>query len=82
MPASTPDRLNASPDVLAKRLVGVTCPTLLLAGAESWMVESTERMVTLNPRAHMVTVPQAGHWVPLENPGGFLEVVGQFLTAG
>ena len=61
-PASTPNRLNASPDVLAKRLAGVTCPTLLLVGAESWMVEPTQQMATLNPRARIVTVPQAGHW--------------------
>jgi pimeloyl-ACP methyl ester carboxylesterase len=79
-PASTPERLNASPDVLAKRLAGVSCATLLLAGAESWMVEPTQQMVTLNPRARMVTVPRAGHWVPLDNPSGFLAVVGQFLT--
>jgi pimeloyl-ACP methyl ester carboxylesterase len=79
-PASTPGRLNASPDVLAKRLAGVSCATLLLAGAESWMVEPTQRMVTLNPRARMITVPRAGHWVPLDNPSEFLAVVGQFLT--
>ena len=79
-PASTPNRLNASPDVLAKRLAGVSSPTLLLAGAESWMVEPTERMVTLNPQARMITIPQAGHWVPLDNPGGFLEAVSGFLT--
>jgi pimeloyl-ACP methyl ester carboxylesterase len=79
-PSTTPNRLNASPDVLAKRLAGVTCPTLLLAGAESWMVEPTRRMLTLNPKTRMVTVPQAGHWIPLDNPGGFLEAVSGFLT--
>ena len=81
-PASTPGRLNASPDVLALRLAGVTCPTLLLAGAESWMVEPTQQVAKLNPRARMATVPRAGHWVPLDNPTGFLEAVGQFLTDG
>jgi pimeloyl-ACP methyl ester carboxylesterase len=79
-PASTPNRLNASPDVLAKRLAGVSSTTLLLAGAESWMVEPTERMVKLNPQARMITIPQAGHWVPLDNPGGFLKAVSGFLT--
>ncbi len=79
-PASTPGRLNAAPDVLAKRVSGVACPALLLAGAESWMVEPTRRMVTRNPRARMVTVPQAGHWIPLDNPSGFLEAVRGFLT--
>jgi pimeloyl-ACP methyl ester carboxylesterase len=75
VPASTAGRLNAAPDVLAQRLAGVRCPTLLVAGAESWMVEPTQRMLTRNPRAHMVTVPQAGHWVSLDNPRGFLEAV-------
>jgi esterase len=79
-PASTLGRLNASPDVLAGRLAGVACPTLLLAGEESWMVEPTRRMVALNPQARMVTVPQAGHWIPLDNPGGFLKAVRGFLT--
>jgi len=82
IPANTPGRLNAPPDVLARRLAGVKCPMLLLAGAESWMVEPTEQMATLNPRARMVTIPQAGHWVPLDNPSGFLEVVGRFLDLG
>jgi len=39
-------------------------------------------MATLNPQARMTIVPQAGHWVPLDNPGGFLEIVGPFLTVG
>lgn len=65
-----------------RRLAGVTCPMLLLAGAESWMVEPIRWMATVNPRARMVIVPQAGHWVPLDNPSGFLEVVGQFLGRG
>jgi pimeloyl-ACP methyl ester carboxylesterase len=80
IPASLPGRLNASPDVLASRLAGVRCPTLLLAGEESWMVEPTQRLVASNPHARMVTVPQAGHWVPLDNPSGFLRVVRGFLT--
>jgi pimeloyl-ACP methyl ester carboxylesterase len=33
-----------------------------------------------NPRAHVITVPQAGHWVPLDNPSGFLGAVSQFLN--
>ena len=80
LPAALPGRLNASPDVLARRLAAVPRPTLLLAGEESWMVASTQRMVTLNPQARMATVPEAGHWVPLDNPSGFLKVVREFLV--
>jgi pimeloyl-ACP methyl ester carboxylesterase len=79
-PASLPGRLNADPDVLAARMAGVRCATLLMAGEESWMVEPTQRMLTRNPQARMTTVPQAGHWIPLDNPNGFLEVVEPFLT--
>jgi pimeloyl-ACP methyl ester carboxylesterase len=75
-------RLVPPMDALRRRLAGVTCPLLLVVGAESWMVVPTERMVTFNPQARLVTVPQAGHWVPLDNPSGFLEVVGTFLDQG
>ena len=66
-------------DVLRSRLAHVTCPMLFPVGAESWMVEPTARMAKANPRAQMVTIPRAGHWVPLDNPGGFLEAVRGFL---
>jgi pimeloyl-ACP methyl ester carboxylesterase len=79
-PASLPGRLNTDPAVLAARMAGVRCATLLLAGEESWMVEPTQRMLTRNPQARIITVPRAGHWVPLDNPGGFLAVVRGFLS--
>ena len=79
-PASLPGRLNAPPDVLASRLAGVRCPILLLAGEASWMVEPTQGLVASNPHARMATVPRAGHWVPLDNPTGFLATVRGFLT--
>jgi pimeloyl-ACP methyl ester carboxylesterase len=77
-----PGRLVPPMDVLSARLAGVRCPMLLPVGAESWMVEPTARIAMVNPRARVVTIPQAGHWVPLDNPSGFLEVVGQFLDQG
>ena len=39
-------------------------------------------MQTLNPQVRMATVPHAGHWIPLDNPRGFLEVVRPFLQGG
>jgi pimeloyl-ACP methyl ester carboxylesterase len=63
-----------------RRLVEVNCPILLLAGEESWMVEPTAQMAALNPRARVATVPRAGHWVPLDNPSGFLDAVRGFLA--
>jgi pimeloyl-ACP methyl ester carboxylesterase len=52
---------------------------LFVVGADSWMVEPTAQMATANPRTRQVTVPWADHWVPLDNPSGFLDVVGRFL---
>jgi pimeloyl-ACP methyl ester carboxylesterase len=75
-----PGRLNADPAVLAARMAGVRCASVLLAGEESWMVEPTARLVDANPRARMAVVPQAGHWVPLDNPGGFVAAVRGFLS--
>jgi pimeloyl-ACP methyl ester carboxylesterase len=39
-----------------------------------------KRMGRLNPRARTVTIPRAGHWLPLDNPDGFLEAVRGFLN--
>jgi pimeloyl-ACP methyl ester carboxylesterase len=44
------------------------------------MVEPTARVAALNSRARIATVPRAGHWVPLDNPGGFLAAVRGFLS--
>ena len=76
-PARAPERGPGGP---RRRMAGVRCATLLLAGEESWMVEPTQRVVTRNPQARMATVPQAGHWVPLDNPHGFLGAVSHFLN--
>ena len=75
-----PGRLVPTMDVLRQRPANVVCPMLFPVGAESWMVEPTARMATVNPRTRMVTIPQADHWVPLDNPGGFLDAVRGFLS--
>jgi pimeloyl-ACP methyl ester carboxylesterase len=77
-----PERLKGAHELVEARFAKVTCPVLLLAGEASWLVEPMQRMAQRNPRAQTVTVPRAGHWVPLDNPQGFLEVVGRFLTEG
>jgi pimeloyl-ACP methyl ester carboxylesterase len=43
------------------------------------MVEPTRLVAARNPLARVATIPQAGHWVPLDNPSGFLEAVRGFL---
>ena len=43
--------------------------------------ESTaHRMIELLPNGRVVTVPDAGHTVPQDNPRGFLEVLLPFLA--
>jgi pimeloyl-ACP methyl ester carboxylesterase len=74
-----PGRLVPPVDVLRRRLAAAACPMLFVVGADSWMVEPTAQMATANPRTRLVTVPWADHWVPLDNPSGFLDVVGRFL---
>ena len=68
------------PEVLRERLARVGCPTLLVIGEESFEVEAAELAAAANPQARLVRIPRAGHCVPLDNPSGFLEVVGGFLT--
>jgi len=78
-PPTAPGRLNAPPAVLRDRLAQIQCPALLVVGEDSWMVEPTEQFATVNPDVSVVRIPQAGHWIPLDNPSGFLEVVSPFL---
>jgi pimeloyl-ACP methyl ester carboxylesterase len=64
-------------------LTKITCPTLLVRGAESDVlsVETAERMVRVIPHVKLVTVPAAGHSIPLDNPSGFSEAVQPFLRS-
>lgn len=68
------------PEVLRDRLARVRCPTLLVVGNESFEVEAAELAAAANRQARLIRIPRAGHWVPLDNPNGFLEVVGRFLS--
>jgi pimeloyl-ACP methyl ester carboxylesterase len=74
-----PGRLNPTPDVFAERLAQVSCPTLLVVGADSFAKEGAEAMAPHNARARLVVLPETGHWVPLDNPIGFLALVERFL---
>jgi pimeloyl-ACP methyl ester carboxylesterase len=74
-----PGRLNAIADVFRARLASVTTPTLLVVGADSFHAESAERDAVLNPGKRLAKIPQAGHWVPLDNPAGFVKAVRGFL---
>jgi 3-oxoadipate enol-lactonase len=58
-------------------------PALVVAGAEDAIVprEESEEMNRLLPRSQLAVIPGAGHLSNLENPGGFSEVLGNFLRS-
>lgn len=78
-----PGRPLPRPDAQAvwALLPRITCPTLLVRGAESDILspETAERMLKTIPNIRMVEVPNAGHSIPLDNPRGFIAAVQTFL---
>ncbi len=61
----------------------VTCPTLIVRGAESDVLspEIAKQMIEARPQARLVEVPDAGHTVPGDQPAQFLELLRTFLAA-
>jgi pimeloyl-ACP methyl ester carboxylesterase len=60
----------------------ITCPTLLVRGAESDILSSeiAERMLAALPDASLVEIPGAGHTVPGDQPEAFAAAVRVFLA--
>jgi pimeloyl-ACP methyl ester carboxylesterase len=63
-------------------LRSIATPTLLVRGAESDLLDPAiaERVAAEMPICTLVTVPAAGHPVPLDNPQGFIDAVRPWLT--
>jgi pimeloyl-ACP methyl ester carboxylesterase len=58
----------------------ITCPTLLMRGAESWASDPSEDgRVKAFQNARLVNVPEAGHWVHHDRLDEFLREVRAFL---
>jgi pimeloyl-ACP methyl ester carboxylesterase len=78
-PGGTPPR--PEPAAAWALLAKIGCPTLLIRGAESDVlgVKTAARMVREIPDCRLVTVPDSGHSVPLDNPPGFLAATRTFL---
>jgi pimeloyl-ACP methyl ester carboxylesterase len=59
-------------------------PTLFIGGAASSYIRSEHRptIERLFPKASIVHIPGAGHWVHAERPRQFLEAVTPFLAGG
>jgi pimeloyl-ACP methyl ester carboxylesterase len=58
----------------------VTCP-ILLVGAESFLLDSAERIAAALPHTRLERLPKVGHIALLDNPHEFLQIVDRFLTA-
>lgn len=65
-------------------LASIKTPTLLVRGAESDILDEAvaRRMTEVMPNCTLVTVPDAGHSIPLDNPQGFVDAVRPWLLAG
>jgi pimeloyl-ACP methyl ester carboxylesterase len=61
----------------------ITCPTLLVRGAESPVLrtEIAEQMVQAIPSCQFVEIKGAGHSIGLDNPTDFDSAVREFLTS-
>ena len=63
-------------------LANITCPTLLLHGAESDLLasETAARMVGEMPDCRVVEIPDSGHPLAIDNPVAFEREILAFLT--
>ncbi|MGH7303714.1 MAG: alpha/beta fold hydrolase [Candidatus Rokuibacteriota bacterium] len=60
----------------------ITCPILLVRGADSDVLssETAKRMLDENPNAHFAEIPGAGHSVPGDQPAAFRTLLHGFLA--
>jgi pimeloyl-ACP methyl ester carboxylesterase len=77
------DRHGAERRSLADRLVDVSCPTLVVRGAESDVFhdEDAQRLATGFPDGRWVKIPQAGHTVQGDNPKDLVAALRAFLAS-
>ncbi len=66
---------------LADGLANVTCPTLVVRGADSDVFhdEDAERLAAALPDGRWVTIPKAGHTVQGDNPKDLVAALREFL---
>lgn len=65
------------------RLGQLELPVLVVVGAadEKFRPVAEATAEAIGPQARMAVVPGAGHAVPFEQPGAFLELLGEFLAS-
>lgn len=67
---------------LAAQLPGITCPSLVIAGAEDGSAPPVagERIAGLIPGASLAVMPGVGHFPPFETPEAFNALLRNFLV--
>lgn len=62
-------------------LAQITCPTLVLRGAESHLLSraTAERMAQTLPHGQWIEIPDSGHGIPRDNPAAFRDAIRSFL---
>ena len=84
-PAIREQRINgtAAPAVdLWPALPRITCPTLLVRGAETDLLteETAQQMIAALPQGSLAEIPRAGHMVFEDNPADFIAAVHNWLA--
>jgi esterase len=80
--SANPPTIRPDAATLWATMPRLACPTLVVRGAESELFprDMAERMARAIPNGDLLDVPNAGHWVPLDNPRGFLGRLREFLA--
>lgn len=65
---------------VADSLPEIGCPTTVLVGGESFLLEAGRKMEGLIPGAQFVSIPGAGHVIQESHPDPWLEAVRDHLT--
>jgi pimeloyl-ACP methyl ester carboxylesterase len=63
--------------------LATTCPTLLLHGHKSWVLETghAREMAARRPNTRLIEFPDCGHTIHDEKPDGFFTAVKEFLAS-
>lgn len=72
--------LSDESDVPADRLPGLKMPVLLIYGALSHCVPSSEKLLEAIPDARRILVPNAGHFFPIVKPRLFARALRMFVA--
>jgi esterase len=72
-----------TPDELWEAWRALSCPVLLVRGADSDVLaaDTAQRMLAENPNVSFASIPDSGHSITLDSPDGLLEAVSPWLAA-